>query len=117
MKTNTLLIGAVIVLLIGDLFFGYMFFFHNNRPGSGFRGTGNSPQMQLSDGQKQSVTSFFESTTNIDEITSYCDNQENRMLCFYYCSQVNPDHEYCSQLMQERPNFQGTDSQNVQRLN
>lgn len=110
MKNNTLLIGAVIVLLISNLFFGYMFFFHNKRPGAGFRG--DFPQMQLSDEQIQSVTSFFESTTDIDEITNYCNNQENRMLCFYYCREINSAHAYCSQLMQGRP-----DSQNVQKLN
>jgi hypothetical protein len=110
MKNNTLLIGIVVLLLISNLFFGYMFFFHNNRPGQGFRG--DFSQMQLSDSQIQSITSFFESTTDINEITTYCDNQENRMLCFYYCRQINSDHEYCSQLMQGRP-----DSQNVQKLN
>ena len=110
MKNNTLLIGAVIVLLISNLFFGYMFFFHNNKPGQGFRG--DFPQMQLSDEQIQSVTSFFESTTDIDKITNYCNDQENRMLCFYYCREINSAHAYCSQLMQGRP-----DSQNVQKLN
>ena len=110
MKNNTLLIGIVILLLISNLFFGYMFFFHNNRPGAGFRG--NFQQMQLSDEQRQSITSFFESTTNIDDITSYCNNQENRMLCFYYCREINSNHEYCSQLMQGMP-----DSQQVQKLN
>ena len=111
MKSNTLLIGAVIVLLISNLFFGYMFFFHNNRLGSGFKG--NFPQMQLSDEQIQSITSFFESTTNIDDITSYCNNQENRMLCFYYCREINSSHEYCYQLMQGMP----SGNQAIQKLN
>lgn len=108
-NSNTLLIVAVIILLISNLFFGYMFFFHKSGPGFN---RGNFPQMQLTDEQIQSVTSFFESTTDINEITDYCDNQENRMLCFYYCRTINPDHEICSQLMQGRPN-----SQQTQRLN
>jgi len=109
MKNNTLLIGIVILLLMSNLFFGYMFFFHNNSK-QGFRG--DFPQMQLTDEQIQIVTAFFESTTNINDITTYCDNQENRMLCFYYCRQINSNHEYCSQLTQRMP-----DSSQPQRLN
>ncbi|MBU0959286.1 MAG: hypothetical protein KKB31_05065 [Nanoarchaeota archaeon] len=110
MKNNTLLIGIVVLLLLSNLFFGYMFFFHSNDPRQGVRG--DFPQMELSDAQIQSVTSFFEGTTDINEITTYCDNQENRMLCFYYCRQIDSDHEYCSQLTQRMP-----DSQQVQKLN
>ncbi|HJX50332.1 MAG TPA: hypothetical protein VJ438_02625 [Candidatus Nanoarchaeia archaeon] len=107
MKNNTLLIGVVIVLLLSNLFFGYMFFFHNNR--TNFN-RGEFPQMQLTDEQIQSVTSFFEDNFDTNEITDYCNN--NRMECFYYCRTINPDHEICSQLMQGRPN-----SQQTQRLN
>ena len=114
MKNNTLLVGIVILLLISNLFFGYMYFFgNNNRSGSGMTGNfvrGNFPQMQLTTNQIQNVTSFFESTTDINKITDYCEN--NRMECFYYCREINSAHEYCSQLMQEMP-----DSQQAQRLN
>jgi len=110
MKNNTLLIGVVVLLLMSNLFFGYMFFFHNDDPRQGFKG--DFSQMKLSDEQIQSVTSFFESTTNIGEITNYCENQENRMLCFYYCRQINTNHEYCSQLTKGIPG-----SQQVQKLN
>ncbi len=111
-NTNTILIIAVVVLLMSNLFFGYMFFFHKNVPGPGFRG--NFQQMQLTDEQIQSVTSFFENTPDINEITDHCNN--NRMECFYYCRNINPNHEYCSQLMQGRPGS-SPDSQQVQRLN
>jgi len=107
MKNNTLLIGIVILLLISNLFFGYMFFFHKSGPDFN---RGNFQQMQLTDEQIQSVTSFFENTSDTNEITDYCNN--NRMECFYYCRTINPDHEICSQLMQGRPN-----SQQTQRLN
>lgn len=113
MKTNTILVGMVIVLLMSNLFFGYMFFFHNKGPG--FKG--NFPQMQLDDEQIQNIKSFFESTANTNEIADYCNNQENKMSCFYYCREINSNHEYCSQLMQGRPDFQEADSQNVQKLN
>ena len=110
MKNNTLLIGIVVLLLISNLFFGYMFFFNNNNPRQGVRG--DFSQMQLSDEQINDVKNFFSSTTNINEITTYCGNQENRMLCFYYCREINSNHEYCSQLTQRMP-----DSQQTQKLN
>src|SRR4030043_2458969 len=94
-NTNTLLIVIVILLLISNLFFGYMFFFHKNTPD--FRGF---QQMQLTDSQIKSVTSFFESTSDINKITDYCNS--NRAECFYYCRQVNPNHDFCSQLMQRQ---------------
>jgi len=106
-NTNTLLIVVVILLAISNLFFGYMFFFHKSGPNFN---RGDFPQMQLTDEQIQSVTSFFEKTSDTNEITDYCNN--NRMECFYYCRTINPDHEICSQLMQGRP-----DSQQTQRLN
>lgn len=107
-NTNTLLIVVVILLAISNLFFGYMFFFHKNTPN--FIGGVQQMQIQLTDEQIQSVTSFFENTSDTNEITDYCNN--NRMECFYYCRTINPDHEICSQLMQGRPN-----SQQTQRLN
>lgn len=106
-NTNTLVIVVLILLVISNLFFGYMFFFHKNGPNFN---RGDFPQMQLTDEQIQSVTSFFENTSDTNEITDYCNN--NRMECFYYCRTINPDHEICSQLMQGRPN-----SQQTQRLN
>jgi len=106
-NTNTLLIVVVILLAISNLFFGYMFFFHKSEPNFN---RGNFQQMQLTDEQIQSVTSFFENTSDTNEITDYCNS--NRMECFYYCRTINPDHEICSQLMQGRPN-----SQQTQRLN
>ena len=111
-NTNTFIIVVLILLLISNLFFGYMFFFHKSGPDFN---RGNFQQMQLTDEQIQSITSLFESTSDTNEITDYCNN--NRMECFYYCREINPNHEYCSQLMQGRSNFQRQDSQQVQRLN
>jgi len=97
--SNLVLIILVIVLALGNLFFGYMFFFHKNTPNrQGFT------NMQLTDAQKQEVTSFFDSTTDTTQITTYC--SQNRMECFYYCRTINPSNSYCSQLMQNRTNFQ-----------
>lgn len=120
-NSNTPLLLVVGLLLIGNLFFGYMYFFGSNNHGSdpGLTGNfvrGNFPQEELTDSQIQSVTSFFESTTDITKITEYCNTQENRMLCFYYCRNVNQNHQYCTQLTQERQNF-APNSQQIQRLN
>jgi hypothetical protein len=106
-KDNLVLIILVGVLFVSNLFFGYMLFFHKNNPN--FQGPQN---MQLTDEQIQSVTSFFESTTDETEINDYCN--ENEMACFYYCRNINPDNSFCSQLMQKGP---GSDSQATQKLN
>jgi hypothetical protein len=92
-KNNTILIILVGILVISNLFFGYMLFFHRSRP-QGFQ------NVQLTDEQKQSVTSFFSSTTDTTKITDYCN--QNRMECFYYCRTINPSNTFCSQLMQRR---------------
>lgn len=94
-KNNLVLIILVGVLLASNLFFGYMLFFHKNRPNmQGFA-------IQLTDAQKQDVTSFFSSTTDTTKITDYCNT--NRMECFYYCRSIDPNNSYCSTLMQRRP--------------
>jgi hypothetical protein len=94
-KNNLILIILVGILLSSNLFFGYMLFFHKNGPGQGFQ------DMQLTDAQKQAVTSFFNSTTDTAKITDYCN--QNRMECFYYCRTINPSNSYCSELMKNRP--------------
>ncbi len=95
-KNNLVLIILVGILLISNLFFGYMLFFHKNT-----RGFQN---LQLTDAQKQSVTSFFDSTTDTAKITDYCN--QNRMECFYYCRTINPSNSYCSELVKNRPTSQ-----------
>lgn len=109
-NSNLILIVLVVVLLMSNLFFGYMLFFHKSRPN--FQGFQN---IQLTDEQKQSVTSFFSSTTDTTKMTDYC--SQNRMECFYYCRNINPNNTFCSQLMQRRPDSQTADSQTVQKLN
>jgi hypothetical protein len=107
MKTNSnvILIIVVAVLLISNLFFGYMLFFRK----------GNSPDQrgfqnaQLTDEQKQNVNSFFESTTDTTAINNYC--KQNMIGCFYYCKEVNSANSFCSQIEK------GPSSQTSQRLN
>lgn len=92
------------MLLISNLSFGYMLFFNkNNSLQRGFQNT------QLTDTQKQSVTSFFESTTDTTEIDNYC--KQNMIGCFYYCREINSANSFCSQMQK------GSISQTAQRLN
>jgi hypothetical protein len=105
-NSNTILIIIVGILLASNLFFGYMLFFHKSKLGFG-KGFQN---MQLTEEQINSVKNFFSSTADINEIKNYCDSK--KMECFYYCRNINQNHEICSQLMPSRP-----DSQQTQRLN
>ena len=100
---NVLLILLVVLLLMSNFFFGYMLLKPKYAPD--FRrdfNRGDFQQMQLTDEQIQSVTSFFDSTTDTTKINNYC--EQNRMECFYYCRNINTNNQYCSQLMQGRPN-------------
>lgn len=106
-NSNVILIVLVGILLASNLFFGYMLFFHNNRP--------NFQNMQITDAQKQSVTSFFDSTTDTTKLTDYCN--QNRMECFYYCRTINPSNSFCSQLTSRRPTDSQSAAQSTQNLN
>ena len=54
---------------------------------------GNFP---INESQINELTSFFNNTTNLDEIKNYCNT--NRVNCFYYCRNINPNHEICKDL-------------------
>jgi len=89
-KINWLIIGLAIGFILG-LAAGYII--KSNIPRNNFAGGGN---FQIDDKTKNEITSFFESTSDINEIISYCG--QNRMYCFYYCREINPNHEICSQI-------------------
>lgn len=87
-----ILIGLVIGVIIGYFSYGLINKpnnFSNNR----FSGGNN---FQIDENTKQEIISFFDSTEDINEINSYC--EENRMNCVYYCGNVNSEHEICSSL-------------------
>lgn len=106
MKNSNIILAIIITaLVISNLFFGYMLLKPKSRPD--FRGF---QEMQLTDEQITNVTTFFQNAQDLEEIKNYCTN--NRMECFYYCRNINQNHEVCSQLMQRRSN-----SQQPQELN
>jgi len=52
---------------------------------------------QFDNATKQEVIDFFDNTNDINEIMSYC--EQNRMNCFYYCTDINSEHEVCDNIM------------------
>ena len=91
-----ILIGIIIGLIIGVVggYFIYTDLIHGGTSRNFPGGRGN---FQISDASKAEVTSFFENTTDINSINSYC--QQNRMNCAYYCRTINPSNEACSSIM------------------
>ncbi|MBS3172533.1 hypothetical protein J4438_03060 [Candidatus Woesearchaeota archaeon] len=63
---------------------------------------GERPNFNLDDTVKNDTIYFFDSTSNIDEIRNYC--EENRPNCGFYCMEINPNHEICSQM--QKPGVQ-----------
>lgn len=89
--TIYLIIGLVIGLVIGGAA-GYVIV--NNMHKNNFPQRGN---FQIDDATKNQITSFFDSTSDINQINSYCG--QNRTYCFYYCRNINPDNEACKSII------------------
>ncbi len=107
---NKLVIGLIIGLIVGLAaggFGGYLLFGKMNKPNQNFMRNTN---FQLDESAKQQTALFFNSTEDINEISSYC--QQNRANCFYYCREINPQHKICSEpsipnTLNRRGNFSG----------
>ncbi len=84
------IIGLVIGLVFGSII-SYIIVNNFHRSNSPFLGN-----FQIDEQAKSGIISFFNSTTDMDKISSYC--QENRMNCLYYCRNINPDHEICKNI-------------------
>ena len=93
---NKLVIGLLIGILIGGIG-GYFVSNTLNKSNSNFVGQGNFQGFQIDDTTKQEIISFFENSENVSEINSYC--EQNRMNCFYYCTEINSEHEVCNDIM------------------
>jgi len=87
---KNLIIGILIGLILGGIV-GY-FICNNSRRVTPFR----NQNFQIDEDTKKQIYFFFENTTDIDEIRSYCEN--NRINCFYYCKNINQNHVICSEL-------------------
>ncbi|VVB77651.1 Uncharacterised protein [uncultured archaeon] len=99
-KLKGAFIIVIVLIIVAMGIIGYFYYKGNfNKRNNMQRFQGRN--LQLNESQINEVTSFFESTTDINQIESYC--QQNRMNCFYYCRNINPNGEYCKQLNQTRP--------------
>ncbi|HTY44104.1 MAG TPA: hypothetical protein VMC80_02580 [Patescibacteria group bacterium] len=86
-KIFVVLIFSIVFFIAGGVA-GYFIASHHAFP------RGNFPN--IGDATKSEITAFFDSNPSQDQVTSYC--QQNMAYCFYYCRQVNPNYQYCSQL-------------------
>lgn len=95
-KKITIVIIAVVVVAVGIL--AYVFL--NNSEREEFRRPpfGDIPNnFSISEEIKTSTVEFFDSLPSLEEAKSYC--SENRINCFYYCREINQEHEVCDSMM------------------
>jgi hypothetical protein len=118
MENKKIKIGIIIFLIIFimGIIIGYLYYKNhfNKRPdfekGQGFDLQQNGskkdipPQnFQLDESQISELKSFFNSTTNLDDIKNYC--LTNPFNCMYYCKEINSSNEICSQI--QMPTYRG----------
>jgi len=89
--TKGIIIGLILGLIIGAL---SRYIVHNVINRNFIPGRGN---FQIDENAKTEITAFFDSTSDMTEINSYCN--QNRMYCSYYCRSINPVNEICNQIM------------------
>lgn len=94
--SKKLIIAIVVLSIIVIGLLAYVFL------GNQVRGDFRQPSFQnmsgfsLTDEIKASTVEFFDSPPSLEDAKTYCD--ENRINCFYYCTEVNQEHEVCSDL-------------------
>ncbi len=86
-----LIIGIIIGLVFGG---GAGYLFHNNISRNFIQ---NKNNFQIDENTKNKIISFFDNTTDINSINSYCN--QNMNYCLYYCRTINPNHEICANLI------------------
>jgi len=87
---KNLIVGLIVGLVLGGII-GYLVGTNLHR--NNFM---RNPNLHIDEVTIDQISSFFENTSDINEIRSYCD--ENRMYCMYYCRDMNQDHEICEEL-------------------
>jgi len=56
---------------------------------------------QVNQKTEEEIISFFNSASDSQEIETYC--KDNGMNCMYYCKNINPEDEYCTQMIENMP--------------
>jgi hypothetical protein len=93
MKTKFIVIIAVVIIIaVISVFFllrgpGMRRFFGGGFPRGNFT---------LDENRINEVSDVFENAETSENVTEYCNS--HRIECGYYCSNINPEHEYCSNL-------------------
>lgn len=100
---SKLVIAIIIILVIAGI--GVTVYFTMDTDESSFENKdGKTPKesqvQQLTEEQILEITVFFDSNPNNNEIDIYC--KENIMYCKYYCTQINPAHEYCEKMASQK---------------
>ncbi len=98
---KTIIISAVLIVIVLGVS-AYFIFGHStkrnfggeNSPNKENRGRNFQPPNETT---KSEITSFFESSPSYSEAKDYCKN--NPGYCMYYCQNMNPSNEICSQVM------------------
>jgi hypothetical protein len=101
-SVSKIIIFSVVFLVIGGVG-GYLIGEHSSK--SNFRGENfNFPNdnFQINESVKSEITSFFESTSDTEDINNYCQN--NPRYCMEYCRTINPSDTRCEELT---ANFRG----------
>jgi hypothetical protein len=91
------IIGIIIIGIVSIIAYSYVF---KNHPKTPRPNNDNGPvreDFQFNETQIDEITLFFNSTTDIDTINNYCN--KNRQNCFYYCRDIDPNNEFCKQLI------------------
>ena len=100
---NKIIIAIIIILVIGGIGVAVYFATDTNEFQFGNKNEeklNGSRMQELTEEQISEIQAFFDSNPSNSEIESYC--QENRMYCGYYCTQINPNHEYCENMPSQR---------------
>lgn len=113
---NKILIGLIFVFILVSISGCTSIDKKDFREGSNFcegdfRGFNrNKTDFQIDEDTKNKVVSLFEVTQDLDKIKDFCD--QNKVGCFYYCREINSEHEFCSNL-----NLRETREDRVRDLN
>jgi hypothetical protein len=96
MKTKIIVIIIVVIAIAVILAVFLIPGLGMRRPLLGMFPRGN---FTLDENQINEVSGVFDNRTS-EDIAEYCN--EHRMECVYYCRNLNPEHEYCSNLSYPR---------------
>lgn len=106
-------ISITIMIILGVVVIGLVIYnFVDKNNGGNFRGEnpggplGNEENFSrgnfsLTDEIKNSTMEFFSSSPSLEDERAYC--EKNMPGCFYYCKEINPPEEICTEISARLP--------------